>query len=244
MSATELDAVIAGRRDTDRGIYTWAAVVAALVVLAGFARTYYAKTAFATPELRPLLHLHGLVMTAWFGLFIVQVRLAATQRLGIHRRLGIYGMVVAALVVVVGTVTAITAAALGHAPPGAPPPLVFLAIPIGDVTLFTILVSAAFVLRRRPEYHKRLMVVASLGILTAAIARIPIDSLQAGGLPAFFALTDVIVLTFVAADTIKHRRLHPAYAWGFGAVLLSQVARFAGAGTPQWLAFATWLTSL
>jgi hypothetical protein len=243
MSATELDAAIALRRTSDRRIYTGAAVVAALVVLAGFARTYYAKAVFATPELNALQHLHGLVMTAWFTLFIVQVRLAATARIQTHRRLGAYGVLVAVLVVVVGTAVAVANAAAGRSPPGAPPPLVFLAIPIGDVVLFTILVSAAFALRRRPEFHKRLMVVATLGILTAAIARIPIDALQRGGLPMFFLATDVLLLAFVAMDTVRHRRLHPAYAWGFGLVLLSQVARFAGAGTPQWIAFATWLTT-
>ena len=243
MSATELDSAIALRRSSDRSIYTWAAAVAALVVLAGFARTYYAKAAFGTPELSALQHLHGLVMTAWFALFIVQVRLAATARMQAHRRLGASGVVVALLVVIVGSATAIASAAAGRSPPGAPPPLVFLAVPIGDVVLFSIVVSAAFLLRRRPESHKRLMVVGTLGMLTAAIARIPIEALQAGGLPAFFVVTDVLLLAFIAADTMRKRRLHPAYAWGFGLVLLSQVARFAGAGTPQWIAFATWLTT-
>lgn len=242
MSATELDSVIATRRNADRSLYTWVAVVAALVVLAGFARTYYAKAAFGTPELSALLHLHGLVMTAWFAVFVVQVRLVATGRTPSHRRLGVYGGIIAALVVIVGTATAITAAAEGRTPPGGPPPLVFLAIPLGDAVLFAGLVAAALGLRRRPEYHKRLMVVATLGILTAAIARIPLGFLQQGGLPAFFALADVILLAFIAADTVRHRRLHPAYAWGMGAVILSQVVRFAGAGTPQWIAFATWLT--
>ena len=243
MSATELDSAIALRRSSDRSIYTWAAIVAALVVLAGFARTYYAKAAFGTPELSALQHLHGLVMTAWFVLFIVQVRLAATARMQTHRRLGMYGMVVAVLVVVVGAAIAIANAAAGRSPPGGPPPLVFLAIPLGDVVFFSIAVSAAFVLRRRPEFHKRLMLVATLGMLTAAIARIPIEALRSGGLPAFFLVTDVLLLAFIAADTLRNRRLHPAYAWGFGLVLLSQVARFAGAGTPQWIAFATWLTT-
>ena len=46
-----------------------------------------------------------------------------------------------------------------------------------------------------------------------------------------------------AADTMRHRRLHPAYAWGFALVIVSEVARFLGAGTPQWLAFAKWVTT-
>lgn len=218
MSVTELDSALALRRSGDRSLYTAAAIVAALVVFAGFARTYYAKAAFGTPELSALQHLHGLVMTAWFVLFIVQVRLAATARIQAHRRLGIYGLVVALLVVVAGAAMALAPgrAAAARVPRHSP---------------------------RRPEYHKRLMVVATLSMLTAAIARIPIDALQSGGLIAFFLVTDLLLLAFIAIDTVRNRRLHPAYAWGFGLVLLSEVARFAGAGTPQWIAFAAWLTT-
>jgi len=217
-------------------------VVCIAVVLAGFARTYYAKTVFGTPALSVMQHLHGFVMSAWFVLFAVQVRLVAARRTPLHRRLGAYGVIVAVMVLVVGTTTAIMAAGEGRAPPGVPP-LVFLAIPLGDMLLFAVLFPAAIAMRRQPEYHKRLMVVASLGILTAAIARIPLHFLQAGGLPAFFAVTDLILIGTIAYDTVKNRRLHPAFGWGFAVVIFSQAARFLVAGTPQWLQFATWLTS-
>ena len=243
MAATDLDSVVAQRRDGDRSLFTAAAVVAVLVVVAGFARTYYAKAAFGTPQLSLLLHLHGLVMTAWFVTYAIQVRLVATRRVALHRKLGVYGAIIAALVLVVGTTAGIVAAAEGRSPPGAPPPLVFLAIPIGDMLLFAVLVSAALWMRRRTDWHKRLMTAATLGILTAPIARIPIDALQHGGLPAFFAATDVILLAFIGWDTWRNRRLHPAFAWGLAAVVLSEVVRFAIAGTPQWLAFAKWLTT-
>lgn len=244
MAATDLDSVGAQRRAGDRAMFTMAAVVSALVVLTGFARTYYAKTAFGTPELSTLLHLHGVVMTAWFTMFAVQVGLVESRRVALHRKLGVYGAVVAVLVLVVGTTTGIVSAAEGRSPPGAPPPLVFLAVPIGDMVFFAILVSAGLLMRRRTDWHKRLMTVATLGILTAAIARIPIDALRAGGLPAFFGATDVILIAFIGWDTWRHRRLHPAFAWGLAAVILSQVVRFAIAGTPARLGFAKWLTSL
>lgn len=236
--ATSLDDVVVGKR-SERTFYTWAAAVAALIVFAGFARTYYLKGAFGTPDLSTLKHLHGFVMTAWFTLFLVQVRLVATGRTRIHRKLGVAGAVLAVLVLVVGTATALVAAKNGATP--GPPPLVFLAIPLGDMLVFLTLVTAALLYRKRPEYHKRLMLVASLGILTAAIARIPLDFLQAGGLPAFFATTDVLILAFAAADTVKNRRLHPAMLAGVLVIVGSQVARFLIAGTPQWMSFARWL---
>jgi hypothetical protein len=227
------------RKAGERRLYTWAAVVAVLVVFAGFARTYYVKDAFGTPDLSTLKHVHGLVMTAWFTLFLVQVRLVASGRTPVHRKLGALGAILAALVVIVGTTTALVAAKNGSTP--GPPPLVFLAIPLGDMVVFLALVSAAILYRKRGDFHKRLMLLATLSILTAAIARIPLDFLQAGGLPAFFGATDLFILGCVAFDTVKNRRLHPAFVAGVLLVIGSQVARFLIAGTGQWMSFARWL---
>jgi hypothetical protein len=238
MAATSLDDVVI-RKPGERRLYTWGAIAAVLIIFAGFARSYYLKGMFGTPDLSLLKHAHGFVMTTWFVLFLVQVRLVATGNTRLHRKLGIGGAVVAALVVIVGTATALVGAKNGATP--GPPPLVFLAIPIGDMLVFLGLVSAAILYRKRPEFHKRLMLVASLGILTAAIARIPLDFLQAGGLPAFFAATDLLILAVVAFDTVKNRRLHPAFIAGVLVIVGSQAARFLIAGTPQWLSFARWL---
>jgi hypothetical protein len=229
------------RRTVDRGIYTWAALAAVIIVFAGFARSYYLRGVFGGPALSTLVHAHGLVMTLWFALFVVQVRLVAVGRVALHRQLGVVGAVLAALVVGVGTVTAITAARNGVSP--GPPPLVFLTIPLGDMVVFTVLVAIGLSYRNRAMTHKRLLLLSSLGILTAAIARIPIDAIHNGGLPVFFALTDLCVLLCITYDTIKNRRLHPAFGWGFLFIIASQAFRFWLAGTPQWLRFATWLVS-
>ena len=229
------------RLTNERRIYTWAALIALLVIFTGFARTYYLKAAFGTPDLSILKHIHGVVMTAWFTLFLVQARLVATGRTSTHRKLGALGAVLAALVVIVGTATAIIGARNGSTP--GPPPLVFLAIPLGDMIVFLTLVSAAMLYRRRPDFHKRLMLVASLSMLTAALARIPLDGFQAGGLPAFFGAMDLLLLACLAFDTIRNRRLHPAFAAAVGFVIVSQAARFLIAGTPQWRSFASWLVN-
>lgn len=241
MATTQIDSpVMAGR--SRPAFYTWGAIAAIAVVLAGFTRTFYLNPYLGKFPLTELLELHGAIMTTWFTIFLVQARLVATGRTRIHRRLGVLGAIVAGLVLVVGTTTAIVAAKLGHAPPGAPPPLVFLVVPLGDMVVFAGLAGAGLLLRRRPETHKRLMLLATLGILTAAIARIPIEALQAAGLPAFFLVTDLLVIGFAAYDTLRNRRLHPAFGWGAAYIVLTQVVRFAIAGTPQWLAFARWLT--
>jgi hypothetical protein len=228
------------RARADRAFYTWAGLVAVLIVFAGFARTYYLKGLYGAPSLTPLVHLHGLVMTLWFTLFVVQARLVAIHRVAWHRRLGLFGGGLAVVVVGVGTVTAITAAALGHSP--GPPPLVFLTVPLGDIVVFTTLVSLGLAFRQRPDLHKRLLLLSSVGMLTAAIARIPLDLIHNGGVPVYFALTDVCVLGCIGVDAVKTRRLNPAFGWGLLFIAASQAGRLWLSGTPQWLHFATWLT--
>ena len=110
---------------------------------------------------------------------MTQTALVAGGRRDIHRRLGVAGAVLAAAMVVVGTILAIWNAREGRAPPGVPP-LPFLIIPLFDMLVFAPLVAAAVWYRRRPETHKRLMLLATLSLLAAAVARLPTRSPQRG----------------------------------------------------------------
>ena len=230
------------RSGKDRRLYAWVAVFIPIIVLAGFARTYYLKGLFGTPALPGLLvHLHGIVMTSWVVLFVVQVWLVAARRTRLHQRLGVLGAILAALVLLVGVVTAITAAARGSSP--GPPPLQFLVIPLGDMLIFAILIGMALYFRRRMEIHKRLMLLAAVNLLTPAIARIPLQFIETGGPLVFFGLTDLCVLACIVIDTVKHRRLHPVFVWGMLLIVASQPLRLMLAGTDAWMRFATWLVS-
>jgi len=230
-------------RVNDRRLFILAAILTPLIVLAGFARTYYLKPLLGTPDLAGrIVHLHGIVMTAWVVLFVVQVSLVATRRTKIHQRLGVLGAGLAALVVVVGVLTAIYAAARGASP--GPPPLSFLIIPLGDMLIFSMLIGLALYFRRKLDVHKRLMLLAAINLLTPAIARIPLNFIINGGPLAFFGLTDVVLLAFVAFDTFKQRRLHPVFLWGSIFIIAMQPLRLLLAGTDVWIRFATALVGL
>jgi hypothetical protein len=94
----------------DRRFYGWSAITVALIVLVGFARTYYLKGFFGTRTLAPFVHFHGLVMSAWVVLFFVQTRLIAAHRVALHRSLGILGCCLAAVVFVVAADVTLQAA--------------------------------------------------------------------------------------------------------------------------------------
>jgi hypothetical protein len=235
-------AIDPGNLAKDNRLYTWAAAFIFLIVLTGFARTYYLKSWFGTPALPGLLvHLHGIVMTLWVLLFGVQVGLVAAGRTRLHRRLGVGGAVLSALVLLVGVATAVSAAARGSAP--GLPPLVFLAVPLGDMWVFAILVGTALYFRRRVEVHKRLMLLAAVNVLTPAIARFPLRFIETGGPFVFFGLTDLCLVACVVFDTVRNRRLQPAFVWGLVLTVASQPLRLILARTEAWMRFATWLVS-
>jgi hypothetical protein len=231
----------------DRIFYSGMAVAMALTVLAGFARTFYLRWYFGAPvtisgesSLTPLAQVHGAVFTAWVLLFIVQTALVAARRVAVHRRLGVAGTVLAMAMIIVGVNTAIAAAARGSGPPGIEP-LTFLAVPLFDLVIFGVFVGAAVRLRRNKEAHKRLMLLAYVSILAAAVARIP-GVLPYGPL-GFFGLTFVFVLIAVVYDLGSRGRVHRAYVWGGTLLALSVPLRLAISGTAGWRAFAEFLVS-
>lgn len=236
--------VIAGQKGTGRRMYTLVAVGAALIIFAGFARTFYLKGMFDTAPLSPLVFFHGIVMTLWFTLFIVQVRLVASGHTNLHRRLGAFGAALFVLVLLVGFATAVGATRRG-APSPVPQltPLMWLAIPLADLVVFAILVASALWMRRRPDFHKRLMLLATLSILTPGIGRLPVDLLRSGGAPVLFGLTGLAVIVCVTVDTIGNKRLHPAFGWGGAFVVLSIPFRIAVAGSAAWTQIARWMVA-
>lgn len=222
----------------DRRFYTGMAIAMAVTVFAGFAPTYFLKNHFGTPPLSPLLHAHGLAFTGWLVLFFTQTVLIATRRTAVHRKLGIAGAILAVIMVILGVSAAIMSIRTNHTPPGLDPRS-FLVLPFFDIAVFATLVAAGIALRARPETHKRLMLLATIAMLDAAIARMP--GMLALGPLAFFGLQDLFVVAAVAYDVVSRRRVNAAYVWGGLLILLSQPIRLSVSQTPLWLAFGDWL---
>jgi hypothetical protein len=233
-----IGAVVQQRR-RDRWFFTGMAMAIVLTIFIGFAPSYYLKGVFGTPPISTFLHLHGVLFTGWVLLFLTQASLIAVGRTGVHRRLGVAGGVLAVLMSGIGVMAAVGAARRGFTPPGGPPPLVFMAIPFGDVGLFVSLVGAALYLRRRSETHKRLMLLGTIALLTPALARMPF--IGAGGPLAFFGATDLFVVACLVYDRMAHGRIHPAFLWGGLFFFASQPLRLAISGTAAWLSFAEWV---
>lgn len=227
-------------RNSDRVFFGGMALVILAIVFLGFMRTFYLSSYFARPALSPLHIVHGTAFTSWVVLFVIQTSLIAAGRRETHRRLGYAGAVLAALMVALGFMLAIRAAQAGHAPLGLKP-LEFLIIPVFDMLVFAPLVAAAVYFRRQAATHKRLMLIATLSLVGAAVARIT-GTPGAGGPLVFFGVPDLLILAGVVYDRRTRGAVHPAYKWGGGLVVGSQIVRLAVLKTAAWMAVARLLT--
>jgi len=238
-------AIEARRAAAGRGFYVGMAIAMLATVLVGFARSFFLRPLF--PEWHSpsetIFYVHGAAFTAWIVLLVAQTSMVAGGRTDLHRRIGPFGVALAAAMVVLGAVGAIIAARRPTGFTDVPiPPLQFLAIPIFDVVLFASFVALAAVMRRDAQTHKRLMLLATVNLITAAIARWP-GVLSAGPI-AFFGLTDLFIVAIGIWDFRTRGRLHPATLWGGLAIIVSQPLRLVLSGTDGWLALARWMTSL
>jgi hypothetical protein len=236
----------ATRLRRERRFFTGMAVAMALVCFAGFAPSYYLKAQFGTPAaLKPMIHFHGLVFTAWMVLMIVQTSLISAAKLQLHRRLGIASTVLVALMVVSGAgviwgrATTVT--------PNVPHEMIlaFMAIATVALVMFPALIGTALWLRRNAGAHKRLMVLATTVFLSAAVHRLLMFLVDpAVSPPVFFGATDLFIVALAAYDLVSRGRIHAATLWGGFAVIASQAGSLLLAGSSAWMSFAHWATGL
>jgi FtsH-binding integral membrane protein len=221
-------------RKTDRLFFSGMALASALILFLGFLPSYFHRGA-GLPPLTLLYQLHGALFTAWIVLLVAQTALVAGCRTDIHRTLGAGGAVLAAVVFVVGVAVSVETLRRNGGPPGADPRK-FFAIPLGDIIVFGVLVGAAVLLRQQSDTHKRLMLLATISLLTAAIARF-LPRVGMGGAPNLFYGTDVFVLALVTYDLVSRGRVHPATLWGGAMVVgFKPLLFYAVAVTSPWLA--------
>jgi len=160
-----------GRR-FDHLFFSGIAILLAAAVFAGFARTYYLAGVFRAPLPSLIIHLHGAAFSIWIVLLVTQTLLVSARRVDIHRRLGLAAFFWACVMIVLGLLAATDALARGAGPPGRDPKA-FFAIPIGDMSIFATLIFFSYRNRLNPSVHKRLLIIATVGLSVAAINRWP-----------------------------------------------------------------------
>jgi hypothetical protein len=211
-----------------------------VTVFAGFAPTFYLRGSFAqTRPISVLLHVHGIVFSAWVGLFLVQAQLIARGSRHLHQRLGWIGAGIAAAMVIL--VTAAMVEQLRRVN-GFPPPPLALALSIFDIIVFATLVGAALYYRKRPDWHKRFMLSATIILLGAPMFRFIIHFVGIGDMAKVSIVSTLLVDAFFlpcfAYDLLTRRRIHPAYLVALALIVLDQIAQATVVSWPPWINFS------
>jgi hypothetical protein len=224
----------------ERVFFGGMAILLCVIVFIGFFRTFFGAGFVAAPLPSPILRVHGMVFTAWMLLLLTQAALVSARRVAWHRTLGIVAFCLPPLMIVLGVVAAIDA--LGRKVTiGALDPATSLALPLWNITAFAIVIFAASRARRRPDAHKRLVVLATISLSTAALGRFPWAQM---GIPA--AAGPVIglaalVLAVVAYDLLSLRRVHRSTMWAAPVVFVAGAFAVPLGMTSAWHHFAEFL---
>jgi hypothetical protein len=183
-----------------------------LMVLVGFWPSYFGPL-LRGAAVRPwVIDLHGAVFMGWMALLLTQVALAASRRIQAHRKLGSFGIAYGFGVLLMGLVVGFAAPVM-HLSAGEWPmdrAAGFLLITLGDMTLFGGFFVAAMLYRRRPEIHKRLILLATVALLFAAAGRMTFISSRPLALLVW--LSPVFIA--IGYDGLTRRRVHPSYLIG------------------------------
>lgn len=225
--------------------YPQMALALALIVIVGFSQTYYLRFLSDQPPLVTLVHLHGIVFTAWLALFAVQTQLIARDRVDLHMKLGVAGAVLALLVLALGLATAFYTAATPRLRASGLSPAQFSIVPLMSILLFAVFVGLGLALRHRPAAHKRLMVLAMIATLGPAVGRIA--GMFAVGKYGFIVQTGVAAVLMawcLIYDWRRHALIHPVFVIGGAVVVLSSPGRMAIARSEWWEPVSEWIASV
>lgn len=202
--------------------YLMMSLLIALIVAIGFVPNLAARMIY--PEQRPplVLYLHAGVCTAWIVVLCVQAGLVRSAHLRLHRQLGQLGFVLGIMLPILGIATEIAMnrwhQSLGHTTSP-----VFVSISLNDMLSFAIAFGLAMWWRPKPEYHKRLLLIATCCLTTAAFARWPSFIVPSWW---FYVFVDALIVIAIIRDLVVIRSVHRVYAIGLPALIAGQSFAF------------------
>lgn len=216
------------KRNIDENFYFGMALLLAAIVVYGFSHTIGDSLVHPAEPPPPIFYVHAPVFAAWVIWFIVQTGLIRIRNPALHRRLGWIGLVLGGAVPVLGVATAVVSqrSSTDHS---------FFAISLNDMLLFATSFWLAVYWRRKPEFHKRLMLVATCSLMGAALARFP----MVPGIPWAYGGIDVLILFGMVRDLVVDRKLHAVFRYALPCVVAGQMSAIYLATTvpPAYLGF-------
>ena len=225
--------------------FLWNAVAITATVFTGFWFTYFGPMFAGSHEsVVPAVHLHGWTFFAWYGLLVTQAALVQSRRMALHRALGGLSVVLASLMV--GTGLLVVGVRMDDALKTGDPfwsasgPAVF-----ATLVLFAGFYVAALRMRRRPDWHKRLIIIASAGGMGAAMFRLCMVLFGPGSAMWLGLLgTNLFILAGMLRDRICDKCVHPAWWIGLSTCVVLEAGALLLTPTPLWQAVSHALAAI
>lgn len=203
----------------DQYFYFFMSLLIAVVVVYGFSHTVGKRLIHPAVPRPFILYVHAAIFSGWVLFLIFQSALIRTHNVKLHRMTGWFGVALGVTMPALGVSTAITMTRFNilhfHSMSAVPD----LIIPLFDMVAFTIPFALAIYWRKKPEFHRRLILIASCALTAAAFGRFPPQLLPP---VVFYAGVDVLILLGLAHDLIVNRRIHKVYRYALPAFILGQ----------------------
>ncbi len=248
---------VAASSTTAERFYVRIAAACLVVAVVGFTPTYWLPLFRGTLNVPAISHVHAAVFYSWTLLFLAQTWLAANRKLTRHREWGVVGVALATTMVFVGMAAAITSLKQSTAEGFGEAVRAFTVIPVSGLVFFVVLFTLALMKVRQPETHKRLMLVATVSLLQAAVGRwflifiapVPLGGGPVSPPPVFVTimpglLSDLLIVAAMVHDRKTMGRVHPVYWIAGGALVALQVLRVPISTTAAWTQVAHWLSTV
>jgi hypothetical protein len=225
-TSAQTSARVAGRNRAANAVgqyfYFFMSLLVAAIVIYGFSHTVDQNLLHATPPRPWLLWVHGTLFSAWVGFFILQSALVRTRNVRVHRTTGWFGVGLAVAMTVVGFATAIVMRRfdMRFETPDAAGPAAFLIIPFFDIACFAVVFWLALNWRKKPELHRRLMLIATCVLTSAAWGRMPN---QTFAFVWFYSGVDALILLGVLRDLFVMKKVHRVYWYALPVLVVAQV---------------------
>jgi len=240
-SPVKIGPTLPGRR-FDHVFFSTMAALILVTVFVGFAHTYYLAGLVRAPLPSLIIHVHAVAFSCWILFLITQTSLVAAGRVDIHRRLGIGGFVLACAMVILGVMAATDSLVREAGPPGRDVKFFYI-IPMTAILMFGILMVFAYRNRSNPPAHKRLILIATIALLVAAIARWPYAMVYKQA-PVATLFSYLFLIALVAYDLWSIRKIHRATLWAGAFLVIVSQARLPIGQTAAWHSFAGWVQQI
>lgn len=226
----------------DRIFFSTMILLLWITVFVGFARTYFLAGMTSAPLPNKLIHIHGAMFTLWMVLLFVQSALISARRVKWHMKLGVFAFALAAGMFVIGIIAGTDALHRGVGHLGLNPET-FYVIPISAVSLFAVFTFFAWRARRQPAAHKRLILIGTIALMDAAVARWPVALFHTKP-PMMDAVIFSFLLAIMVFDLATQKRILKPTLWASLLLVAVHLTRVPIGMSHPWHAFAAFMLKL